>query len=91
MYRENRNIHRPRVGPHENRERVHQDVSGHLPRDRLDQQRYPNRSGHVARLEPEHKYESLKSDSHTYEDMDSVYYIDVLPDSQIGYDNAPER
>ena len=84
MYRENHNIHKPRVGPHENRERVHQDVSGQLPRD-------PNRPGHVARHEPEHKYESLKSGSHTYEDMDSVYYLDVLPDSQIGYDNAPER
>ena len=79
---ENHYIHRQRPGHHDNRDRSHHDLSGRLPRDRLDTPRYPNRSGHVMTNEPEHKYESLKSGSHTYEDINSAYYLDVLPDLQ---------
>ena len=79
---ENHYIHRQRPGHHDNRDRSHHDLSGRLPRDRLDTPRYPNRSGHVMTNEPEHKYESLKSGSHTYEDIHSAYYLDVLPDLQ---------
>ena len=70
MHPENHDIHRPGLSPHDDRERVHPDMSGHVPRERLDTPHYPNRP------KPENKYESFKSGSHTYEEIDSALHLD---------------